>query len=235
MSRYQPIKLPEVIVSICRSDEKKDRLSHDISRSMEAVFDCLMLNGADVARCVEGAIELLRCELAERVKFLTAMAVMPSVQDRAISFFRSKGIPPWDAEDLGGELGVRIVKFLSGRWPRGNFGAWVAKTTRNLAYDYFRKVRLVRRKLGKRRSEAHLYNCPGPEETWEALDQDLNELPKETREIIQRRRDGQTWPQIAVDLGKSEKELRRQVQRDWPGGCSPLSRNPRRIKRSSWR
>jgi hypothetical protein len=79
----------------------------------------------------EPLIEQVTAESARRsadfIRCVTISCLLPLLQQSSIRYFRTRAVPGPVAEDLSGELGLKVLQSFFGRWPRGNVGAWVAQ------------------------------------------------------------------------------------------------------------
>jgi len=174
------------------------------------------------AECARRSADFARC--------VTISCLLPLLQQNSTKYFCTKEVPRPEAEDLSGELGLKVLQSLFGGWPHGNAGAWFFQIRNNSFADYCKARDKERKRLGVRNDQSRLLTCVDPAEARAELERFIGELPVLEREILERLRNGQGWDQIGHEFGISPAEAKDAIQRiDWPGGLSrPTKRRSRR-------
>jgi hypothetical protein len=74
------------------------------------------------------------------VTVLCLLALLPVIEARAFKHFRHKRRESHhDAEELSQATALKVLKSLTGNWPRGNVGAWLKAVRDNVHRDHLRK------------------------------------------------------------------------------------------------
>ena len=79
------------------------------------------------------------------------IALLQLIGERARKNFRSNGLSPENAEDLGQKVTLNIFKTLVG--PQGNAGAWVSKIVERVFIDHLRAIEKDKKVMDRAKDE----------------------------------------------------------------------------------
>jgi DNA-directed RNA polymerase specialized sigma24 family protein len=160
----------------------------------------------------------------------TVAALLQHILQRGRAFFLWKGVPFSDAEELESKLAVKILDQLSkGNLP-GNAIAWSKKIQGTIFMDYLRAKYREKNRLGQRQDADVLANVHDAAHDHDArLRELIEEIPADSRDVVERLIDGQEWAAIAAHHQKTVDELKEAVRSiEWPEGSGLLRRRRRR-------
>ncbi|MGA3202470.1 MAG: sigma-70 family RNA polymerase sigma factor [Bryobacteraceae bacterium] len=137
-------------------------------------------------------------------------------QGRLRSFVRKRVADEGDAEDILQDVFYELVEAYRLMKPVEQAGAWLFRVARNRIIDFFRKKRPEQFPEDDGLTIEELLPSPdaGPEAAfarsllWEELEDALEELPKEQREVfIAHEIDGRSFKEMAAETGLSVNTL----------------------------
>jgi DNA-directed RNA polymerase specialized sigma24 family protein len=160
----------------------------------------------------------------------TIAGLLPLILRRSRAFFLSQGVPLSDVSELESKLAVKVLDQLyKGNLP-SNASAWSKTIQRTLFMDYLRTKYREKKRLGQRQDADVLADVHDAIHEDDArLRELIEEIPADSRDIIERRIGGQEWAAIAEQYQKTVAEVKKAVRSlEWPEGSLPLCKRRRR-------
>ena len=108
--------------------------------AIEKVFQEIGLTPEERRAALAAFVREAECRAPQIVTILLLIALLPTVGERALRHFLHKRQESrHDAEELSQGVVLKILGALTGAWPRGNVGAWVATIRDNHYRDHLRR------------------------------------------------------------------------------------------------
>jgi hypothetical protein len=107
--------------------------------AIEKVFKAMGLSPQEQRAALAAFVREAEHRAPQIVTVLLLIALLPTVGERALRhFLHQRQESRHDAEELSQGVVLKILGALTGAWPRGNVGAWVATIRDNHYRDHLR-------------------------------------------------------------------------------------------------
>jgi DNA-directed RNA polymerase specialized sigma24 family protein len=212
------------------NSEPRGRDASAYARVINETLGGFRFTEAEAAEFSPQVIGEIERRLPAFLKAATVAGLLPLILRRGRAYFLSKGVPFSDVEELEGKLMFKILDQLSKCNLRGNASAWSKKIQGTIFMDYLRAKYREKRRLGQRQEADTLADVHDAAHDDDArLRELIEEIPADSRDIVERRIGGQEWAVIAAHYQKTVDELKESVRSlEWPEGSGLLRRRRRR-------
>jgi hypothetical protein len=183
------------------------------------------LSDEEIARLRPWITSEFERRLPQILKSIAIATALPSVERRVQRYYASKNVGAAEAEDLGSQFVLKVLRTLFGLEVRGNSGAWLMKIRNTVLLDHWRAKERERKLLGKRKGMGPLADIESVDE--QSLRLAIEELPPSKRDAAKALLEDPQWTRTVEYHEKklaSEKQPRQSLELD---GDSVLLRNKR--------